>query len=115
MAYISISMADLMTVQGFAEAYGNKDKEKLDVIFYGCGVDVSKYYEWHFCTHRRINGETVTCERLEGHERFDREWLESGFATYDAQIDSHPDLYFRQELRKLQHITCVDVAFEGDD
>ena len=115
MAYISISMADLMTVPGFAEAYGNKDKEKLDVIFYGCGVDVSKYYEWHFCTHRRINGETVTCERLEGHERFDREWLESGFATYDAQIDSHPDLYFRQELRKLQHITCVDVAFEGDD
>lgn len=115
MAYISISMADLMTVQGFAEAYGNKDKEKLDVIFHGCGVDVSKDYEWHFCTHRRISGEIVTCERLEGHERIDREWLESGFATYDAQIDSHPDLYFRQELRKLQHITCVDVAFEGDD
>ena len=115
MAYISISMADLMTVQGFAEAYGNKDKEKLDVIFYGCGMDVSKYYEWHFCTHRRINGETVTCERLEGHERFDREWLESGYSSYDAKIDSYKDINFRVELRNMMHIHCVDMAFSDNE
>lgn len=117
MAYLALSLADLMTIPGFPEAYGraNEDDTALKAILYGCGMDVEKEFDWRYCTHRRINGEIVTCDRVEGRERIDREWLESGYSTYDAQIDSHPDLYFRQELRKLQHITCVDVAFEGDN
>lgn len=117
MAYLSISLADLLMVDGFAKAYGESatDDTALKAILHGCGIDVEKEFEWRHCTHRRINGEIVTCDRLEGRERIDREWLESGYATYDARVDSYPDLYFRQELRKLQHITCVDVAFEGDN
>lgn len=115
MAYMNISMYDLMTIPGFAEAYGSEDKLALEAILHGCGVDVSKEYEWRYCTHRRINNEVVTCERLEGYERFDREWLDGGFASYDAQIDSYPDIGFRVELRKMMHIQCTDMAFNGDD
>ena len=115
MAYINISLADLMTIDGFPEAYGEKNKDALEAILYGCGVEVSKDYEWHYCQHRRINNEIVTCDRLEGHERFDREWLDSGYSSYDARIDSYKDIDFRVELRNMMHIHCVDMAFNENE
>ena len=111
MAFIAISLADLMTIEGFAKAYGKKDKDTLNAILYDCGLDSKRDYEWHYCTHRRINGEIVTCERVEGRERIDREWLESGYSSYDAKIDSYTDIDFRVELRNMMHIHCVDMAF----
>jgi hypothetical protein len=111
MAFISISMADLMTIPAFPEAYGNNDQAALKDIFYNCGVDVNKEYDWHHCTHRRISGEIVTCDRLEGKERIDREWIESGYASYETKVDSYPDLDFRVELRRMMHVSCIDTAF----
>lgn len=117
MAYIAISMADLMYVEGFAEAYGKAEDndESLKEILYKCGVDVQKPFDWHFCTHRRITNEVVTCLRVEGHERIDKEWLNSGSASYDTKIDSYEDITFRHELRKMQHIACVDGAFDKNN
>lgn len=114
MAYRNISMADLITVPGFLEAYGNDDKEALKGIYHSLGFDVNKDTEWRYCTHRKANNEIVTCERLEGYERIDREWLESGFCSYEGKIDSYEDIGFRVELRKMLHIQCVDMAFEDN-
>lgn len=116
MAHIALSLADLMMIPSFAEAYGKQDEDDSDLknILYQCGVNTDKEFNWHFCTHRRLNNEVITCPRLEGIERIDREWLESGSASYDARVDSYDDISFRVELRKMQHIGCIDKAFEED-
>lgn len=117
MAYLSISLADLLMVDGFAQAYGESatDDTALKAILHGCGIDVEKDFDWRHCTHRRINGEIVTCDRVEGRERIDREWLESGYSSYDAKIDSYKDIDFRVELRNMMHIHCVDMAFSDNE
>lgn len=117
MAYKFLSMADLMLIPEFPEAYGKseEDDSALKSILYECGIDVEKEYDWHYCTHRRMNNEVVTCPRVEGKERIDREWLESGMASYDSRIDSYEDISFRQELRKMMHISTVDRAFDKNN
>jgi len=114
MAFISISMADLMLIPGFPEAYGDaeEDDSALKAILHGCGLDVTKEFDWHYCTHRKLDGEIVTCYRVEGYERSDREWLDCEQSSYDARIDSYDDLEFRKELRNMLHISCVDTAFK---
>lgn len=117
MAYIAISLADLLQVPGFPEAYGESvnDDTALKALLHGCGLDVEKEWDWHYCKHRQINGNIVECDRVEGFERFDREWLDSGYSTYDARIDSYEDISFRVELRKLRHVGCVDILHDSNE
>lgn len=100
--HYSLSISDLMIVDGFKEAYGKRDEETIKRILFENGMDVNKPYEEHVCEHRNLRNQHVHCSRYEGLSRLDPWWLkESGCATLEMWIASAKDPSFREELKNV--------------
>jgi len=84
----NLSVSDLLLVDGFKEAFGQGNKEEIKQILFNNGMDVNKEFELVFCRHRNLRGMVVECQRYEGEERFDRDWLKSGAASWEAQLEA---------------------------
>lgn len=84
----NLSVSDLLLVDGFKESFGQDNKEKIKEILFNNGMDVNKEFELVFCRHRNLRGMVVECQRYEGEERFDRDWLKSGAASWEAQLEA---------------------------
>lgn len=95
----SISISDLMLVDGFAEAYANNDEKKIKTILYVTGLDVSHPFKSVFCTHRNLHNQIVSCERYEGVERQDPSWMRSGNASLENVVNEND--FFTEELRAI--------------
>ena len=109
-----LSVSDLLLVDGFKEAYGSGDKEKIFSILKANGMDVEKGVDEVFCTHRNLRGEVVTCVRYEGFELTTPEWLASGAASLDAHIGACKDVSKRVALQMLNPRGSVDNLWEDD-
>lgn len=100
--YHSLSISDLMLVDGFKQAYGQKDEKTINRILFENGMDISKPFEEHVCGHRNLRNQHVHCSRYEGFVRTDSWWLkESGCATLEAWLASTDDDSFRAEMKHL--------------
>jgi hypothetical protein len=97
----SLSVSDLLLVEGFQEAYGSGDKEKIAKILQANGMDTTQGVDEVFCAHRNLRGEVVTCVRYEGFELTTPEWLASGAASLDAHIGACKDVSKRVALQML--------------
>ena len=97
----SLSVSDLLLVEGFQEAYGSGDKEKIAEILLANGMVTKQVVFVVFCTHRNLRGEVVTCVRYEGFELTTPEWLASGAASLDAHIGACKDVSKRVALQML--------------
>lgn len=95
-----LSVSDLVRIPEFIKNGG--DPKALDKILWDNGLDVNSGYEKpRYCTHRNLLGEIVTCERYEGVERLDDEWIATGAASFDAQVYARGDDSLVEELRSL--------------
>lgn len=98
----SLSLSDLMLVEGFAEAFGEDDKEAIEAFLFANGMDVVNFpYSSRHCTHRNLQNKIVTCLRYDSAERQDQDWINSGAASLNAVIESNQDYSMRAELRNI--------------
>lgn len=108
-----LSLSDLMLVEGFAEAYGKQDVEKIEEYLWQNGMDVVEYpYSDRVCQHRNLHNKVVNCLRYDGTERCDPEWIATGAASLEAHINSEKDYSKREEMRKMSR-TAEGVGLRG--
>lgn len=103
MADYSLSFHDLNMVEGFKDAVDSQNTKVFEAILFTNGMDLDKGYELHHCTHRTINRIEYTGVRVEGQERTDKAWLDSGCASMDARIEAVGDKHLRKELRVMNY------------
>lgn len=114
MAEYSLSVSDLIMVQGFAEAFAKGDEglpEIVEILRHN-GMDTNKEFELVECTHRNLQNKVVTGERYEGKERLDKAWIKSGYASLEAQIESEEDANLRYTLRSMAAQRSQETIFD---
>lgn len=81
-----LSLADLQKlVPDFTMEWLKTRKGDVRVLFNTLGVDTEYGLEiQEGLTHRSVLCDIVTCPRIVGHERIDKEWLKSGNASEEA-------------------------------
>lgn len=80
-----ISMSELQTVAPWLnDEFAENNKEAFDKILYDCGMDTRYPYEDQDVQHRNRFGNVITCKRFVGNERFDDQWVSSGYASVEA-------------------------------
>lgn len=96
----ALSVSDLLMIKDFQVAFGNDDKQAIEKILFENGLDVEEHYTLEFSQHRNLQGQIVSCERYVGEERQDTQWLKSGAASWEAQVESC-DLGLRIQLKTM--------------
>ena len=99
--YRAISFTDLesvgfkiniMEIEGSIKATGIMRKGErsytLEKVLWRLGVLSNSYLTVERCEHVRLDGSRTTNYRFLGQERHDKEWLESGHASHEAQMGS---------------------------
>lgn len=114
MAEYSLSVSDLILVDGFKEAFAKGDEGIAEVmaILHANGMDTNKAVELVTCTHRNLQNKVVVGERYEGSERLDKPWIKSGYASLEAQIEAEEDSNLRFTLRSMCASRTQDTIFD---
>lgn len=117
MNYMNFSCTDLQKVLGFEINPENTNKEDLDKLLWNLGMDVEKGYEWNHCLHRALSTNIPQDGyRIEGYERLDPIWINSGYASLDAVIASSKDESLRFELRSMNpHGSTLDSEYDATE
>ena len=77
------------------------DKELMEKCFYEVGIDTSQPYQIIHCNHRtRLSNEPWEGLMVIGEELLTKEWLNSGYASYEAKIHTN-DPFLRETLKGL--------------
>ena len=75
--------------------------EFLDLLF-ALGCDINEpIVTQEDVQHRNLFNETVTCNRYVCHERVDKEWVESGYASIEA-VDKSKNCKILTDLYRLK-------------
>lgn len=96
----TLSVSDLLLIEKFQEAFGKDDKKTIERILRDNGMDVTEPYSLEYSRHRNLRGNIVSCERYVGEERNDKEWLDSGAASWECIIENC-DLDLRIQLKTM--------------
>jgi len=95
----NLSLSDLLLCEGFAQAFGEDNKEEISKFLFNNGLDVSMGVDEVVCKHRNLRGNVVDCLMYQGHER-SGEWLTQGAASWEAIVASC-DLNLRIDLLNM--------------
>lgn len=96
----NLSLSDLLLCEGFAQAFGEDNKEQINKFLFDNGLDVSMGVEEVVCKHRNLRGNVVDCLMYQGHERSCKEWLSGGSASWDNTLE-HSSLDLRIQLKTM--------------
>ena len=96
----TLSVSDLLLIKNFQTAFGNDDKQAIEKILFENGMDVTEPYTVEFSKHRNLRGQIVSCDRYVGEERQCKEWLKSGAASWEVQVEACP-LDLRIQLKTM--------------
>lgn len=99
----NLSLSDLLLCEGFAQAFGENNKEQINKFLFDNGLDVSMGVEEVVCKHRNLRGNVVDCLMYQGHERSCSEWLTGGSASWDNTLE-HSSLDLRIQLKNMGKI-----------
>ena len=81
------------------------DKDKFLKILYDFGMDTSQQIEIQTdIQHRNRLDKIVVCDRYVGHERIDKEWIESGYASQEAKDKKTGNRLILDLYRQRGHI-----------
>lgn len=95
----NLSLSDLLLCEGFAQAFGEDNKEEINKFLFNNGLDVSMGVDEVVCKHRNRRGNVVDCLMYQGHERSD-EWLSQGAASWENILE-HSSLDMRIQLKTM--------------
>lgn len=108
----SLSISDLILVDGFKEAFAYADVDNIKLYLHQNGMDVDKEFDLVRRTHRNLRNQLVNGERYEGQERTDVAWVKSGYASLEAIIESEKDSNLRQTLREMSVTRQQEKVFD---
>lgn len=111
-----ISFSDLLLVDGWKEAFASDNKVEISRRLYACGVDIAKPWSVEFSTHRNLQGQIVSCERIISKERGDPTWIKSGGASDQVKLEQHEGSMFK-ELAGMgrRGITSAEGTYNSKD
>lgn len=92
----NISQYDLIN-----NGVNTNDKTQLEDALWQLGVDVKKGIEVVECEHTTAKGVKMNGVYYLGSERFDREWVMSGYASFEARLISKGDLSMIKEVANM--------------
>lgn len=104
LAALNLSVSDLILEPAFPKAWGEKNKKVIDKILFEWGMDPVKGYEEFFCEHRNRQNQVVKCILIQGFERTDKSFLQSGNASIYAKIEGSDHCpHMKGELLGMLH------------
>ena len=124
--YLSFKDLDLLPEFRLCKLRG--DTETFKRILFENGIDTNKDFNVTSCLHRpRTSKEPYNGQRVDGTERLDKAWLESGAASEEAlfyrvspemrdeliSLDPHKSLNKRQWMEDRD--LAIDFNLDGDD
>lgn len=117
MNFFYLSFSDLALLDDWVEPM--PDEKTLATILHTNGMDITRPYEIVKCNHRNLRDQVVDTYRIEGAERTDSQWRNSGAASLGAYLYSTDDIFLKEEMRKMsrradsQHIERIKQQLEG--
>ena len=87
------------------------DKTQLEAALWQLGVDVKKGIEAVECEHTTATGIKVNGVYYLGSERFDREWVMSGYASFEARLISKGDLSMIKEVANMSKVAMSLLSY----
>lgn len=117
MNFFYLSVSDLQLLDDWVEP--QPDDQTLAKILHTNGMDITKPIEIVQCTHRNLRNQVVDCNRIEGSERTDLEWRQSGAASLNSYVYSTDDLFLKEDMRRMSkrseshYIEKIKLEYEG--
>lgn len=112
----NMSFSDLAKVPMAIKIMQNGNKEEIDNLLYQYGYDVKIGYEIEDKYHRSLtNNEVVYGPYIMGYERQDQEWLDSGFASFEAKVEAVQDKSLRDALLEMSRTGSADKTWINED
>ena len=118
MNFMYLSFSDLRLLDDWVDP--KPEPKELAKILHTNGMDITRPYEIVKCKHRNLRNQIVDDYRVEGSERTDLEWRQSGAASVCAYLYSTDDLFLKEDMRKMNRRSDSDYfekmkrTFEGD-
>lgn len=118
MNFYYLSFSDLALLDDWVEPH--PEPTQLARILHTNGMDITRPYEMVKCIHRNLRGQAVDTYRIEGSERTDLQWRESGAASLGAYMYSTDDLFLKEDMRRMsrrsesEYIDKIRNSFEGE-
>ena len=86
-AILIVSASEIAKVlPDFTYAWTEANPHKFQDLLFEIGMDINHKFEVQECVqHKNRFGEVVICDRYVGVERTDKAWVESGYASVEAQ------------------------------
>lgn len=117
MTTTSYSLYDLMMYEEVREAVKEGDVEVFEKCLHKVGVDLTKGYCFAERLHRPIHGRDNTPVMgtiVIFEERLDKEWIESGNASFEAEVRAKGDLSLEQEIVSMSRWMEYGKVYEGE-
>lgn len=112
----SLSFVDLAKVPNGVQIMQRNNKEEIDNLLFQYGFDIKYGWELVECNHRPLtSNQAVYGFRVEGVERCDQEWLDSGFASLEARMEAVKDPTLRDALLELCKTGSADKTWTNED
>lgn len=112
----SLSFVDIAKIPGGIAIMQKNNKEEIDNLLYQYGFDTKYGWELVECNHRPLtSNQAVFGFRVEGIERVDQDWLDSGFASLEARMEAVKDPTLRDALLEMCRTGSADKTFQNED
>lgn len=118
MNFFYLSFSDLALLDDWVDP--QPEPREFATILFKNGMDITRPYEVVKCNHRNLRGQAVEGYRVEGSERTDPDWRQSGAASINAYLYSTDDIFMKEDLRRMSrrseadYIEKIQKSFEGE-
>lgn len=115
----NISFSVLMKDNETKDIIKSGDKERFeDILYRKWGVDVFSPWEVVSCHHRPLeqSPETFNGPMVIGVERTDSSWIESGEASFEAQVAARNDISLMMDVARMgkQNLNSLERKYTTD-
>lgn len=109
----NISFYLLMKDERAKKAIEENNEEEFKKVLFDWGIDVDDHYTIESLEHRPIPSEPTVFNGpiVMGSERLDDAWLKSGYASWEARLESIQDAALRTELKVMGKTGTADKTF----
>lgn len=109
----NISFYLLMQDEKAKKAIEDNNEKAFREVLFEWGIDTDDSYTVESYEHRPLENNPLVFNGplVQGSERLDDGWLNSGYATWEARVEGIRDGSLRAELKEMGRQGCADRAF----
>lgn len=109
----NISFYLLMQDPKAKKAIEENDEKTFKRILFDWGIDTEDSYTIESYEHRPLENDPLVFNGplVQGSERLDSQWINSGYATWNARVEAIQDGSMRAELKEMGRTGCADKTW----